>query len=63
VVSIIVALVVGLIGFGPFKSWAPLVSAVTGATGVMYAMAPIALGALHLSDGDRTAATGCRSRR
>jgi len=53
VVSIIVALVVGLIGFGPFKSWAALVSAVTGATAVMYAMAPIALGALHLSDGDR----------
>ena len=44
VVSIIVALVVGLIGFGPFKSWAALVSAVTGATAVMYAMAPIALG-------------------
>jgi amino acid transporter len=53
VVSIIVALVVGLIGFGPFKSWSALVSAVTGATAVMYAMAPIALGALHLSDGDR----------
>jgi amino acid transporter len=53
VISIIVALVVGLIGFGPFKSWAGLVSAVTGATAVMYAMAPIALGSLHLSDGDR----------
>jgi amino acid transporter len=52
-ISIIVALVVGLIGFGPFKSWAALVSAVTGATAVMYAMAPIALGSLHLSDGDR----------
>ena len=52
-VSIIVALVVGLIGFGPFKSWAALVSAVTGATAVMYAMAPVALGALHISDGDR----------
>jgi amino acid transporter len=53
VVSIIVALVVGLIGFGPFKSWKDLVSAVTGATAVMYAMAPIALGALHLSDDGR----------
>jgi amino acid transporter len=53
VMSIIVALVVGLIGFGPFKSWAGLVSAVTGATAVMYAMAPIALGSLHLSDGGR----------
>jgi len=52
-VSIIVALVVGLIGFGPFKSWAALVSAVTGATAVMYAMAPVALGALKISDGDR----------
>jgi amino acid transporter len=53
VVSIIVALVVGVIAFGPFKSWASLVSAVTGATAVMYAMAPVALGALHRSDGDR----------
>jgi amino acid transporter len=53
VISVLVALVVGLIGFGPFKSWAALVSAVTGATAVMYAMAPIALGALHKSDGDR----------
>ncbi len=53
VVSILVALVVGLIGFGPFKSWAALVSAVTGATAVMYAMAPIALAALHRSDGER----------
>jgi amino acid transporter len=52
-ISIIVALIVGLIGFGPFKSWAALVSAVTGATAVMYAMAPIALGSLHLSDGER----------
>jgi amino acid transporter len=53
VVSILVALVVGLIGFGPFKSWSALVSAVTGATAVMYAMAPIALAALHRSDGER----------
>ena len=53
VVSILVALVVGLIGFGPFKSWAALVSAVTGATAVMYAIAPVALGALHISDDDR----------
>ncbi len=53
VVSIIVALVVGVIAFGPFKSWASLVSAVTGATAVMYAMAPVALGALHISDAGR----------
>ena len=53
VVSILLALGVGLIGFGPFKSWAALVGAVTGATAVMYAMAPVALAALHRSDGDR----------
>ena len=53
VVSILLAAVVGIIAFGPFKSWASLVSVVTGATAVMYAFAPIALGALHKVDGDR----------
>ncbi|MEO7350475.1 MAG: APC family permease [Marmoricola sp.] len=53
VVSVLLALGIGLIGFGPFKSWAALVGAVTGATAVMYAMAPIALAALHRSDAAR----------
>lgn len=53
VVSLVVAFVVGCIGFGPFKSWSSLVGAVTGATAVMYALAPIALSALHRSDADR----------
>jgi amino acid transporter len=53
VVSILVAAVVGIIAFGPFKSWASLVSVVTGATAVMYAFAPVALNALHKIDGDR----------
>jgi len=53
VVSIIVSAVVGIIAFGPFKSWSSLVSVVTGATAVMYAFAPIALGALHQRDSGR----------
>jgi amino acid transporter len=53
VVSILVAAVVGIIAFGPFKSWASLVSVVTGATAIMYAFAPVALNALHKIDGDR----------
>ena len=40
VISILLATVIGLIAFGPFPSWSALVSAVTGATAVMYAMAP-----------------------
>lgn len=52
-ISLVVAFVVGCIGFGPFKSWSSLVGAVTGATAVMYALAPIALSALHASDADR----------
>jgi amino acid transporter len=53
VISILLASAVGLIGFGPFKSWSQLVGAVTGATAVMYALAPIALASLQKSDGDR----------
>ena len=53
VVSILVASVIGLIAFGPFPSWSALVSAVTGATAVMYAMGPVALGALKQKDPDR----------
>jgi amino acid transporter len=53
VASILVAAVVGTLAFGPFKSWSALVSVVTGATAIMYAMAPISLAALHRSDPDR----------
>jgi amino acid transporter len=53
VVSILVASVIGLLAFGPFPSWSALVSAVTGATAVMYAMGPVALGALKQKDPDR----------
>jgi amino acid transporter len=51
--SIIVTAVVGLACFGPFPSWNKLVNLVTDATAIMYAFAPIALGALHKSDADR----------
>jgi amino acid transporter len=53
VVSIVVATVIGLIGFGPFPTWSAMVSAITGATAVMYAMGPVALGALKRNDPDR----------
>ncbi|MEA2484877.1 MAG: hypothetical protein QOC55_2824, partial [Thermoleophilaceae bacterium] len=53
VTSILLATVVGCAGFGPFPSWSSLVGAVTGATAVMYGMAPIALGALHKADAER----------
>src|SRR5437763_15754348 len=53
VVSIIVGAVIGCHAFGPFKSWAALVSVVTGATAIMYAFAPVSLAALHKVDGDR----------
>ncbi len=48
VVSIIVAAVVGIIAFGPFKSWSELVSVVTDSTAIMYGFGPVALGALHM---------------
>jgi amino acid transporter len=51
--SILVSAVVGLVCFGPFKSWAALVGAVTGATAIMYGFAPVALGALKKHDADR----------
>jgi len=50
VTSILVAAVVGCLAFGPFKSWAALVSVVTGATAIMYAFAPLSLAALHKLD-------------
>src|SRR4051812_28020327 len=53
VASILFAAVVGILAFGPFKSWAALVSVVTGATAIMYAFAPVSLAALHRVDGRR----------
>ena len=53
VVSILVAAVVGILAFGPFKSWNALVSVVTAATAIMYAFAPLSLAALHRVDGGR----------
>src|SRR5215470_12082777 len=50
VVSILVAAVVGLFAFGPYKSWNALVNVVTGATAIMYAFAPLSLAALRKID-------------
>ena len=52
-VSILLAFVVGLIVFLPFPSWQSLVGLVTSATAIMYAFAPVSLGALRRSDPDR----------
>jgi len=53
VVSIFVSTVVGVLAFGPFKSWAALVNVITAATAIMYAFAPVSLAALHKVDGER----------
>ena len=53
VVSIIVSTVVGLLAFGPFKSWSALVNVITAATAIMYAFAPVSLAALHKIDSER----------
>jgi len=53
VVSILVAAVVGILAFGPFKSWNALVAVVTAATAIMYAFAPVSLAALHRVDPGR----------
>ena len=46
-VSIVVAAVVGCVSFLGFGSWASLVGAVTGATAIMYALAPVSLASLR----------------
>jgi amino acid transporter len=53
VVSIIVSAVVGMLAFGPFKSWSALVNVITAATAIMYAFAPVSLAALHRVDVER----------
>lgn len=51
--SILLSTVIGLLAFGPFKSWAALVNVITAATAIMYAFAPVSLAALHRIDADR----------
>ena len=53
VVSVLLSTVVGVLAFGPFKSWAALVNVITAATAIMYAFAPVSLAALHKIDADR----------
>ena len=53
VASILFAAVVGILAFGPFKSWNALVSVVTAATAIMYGFAPVALASLHKVDSGR----------
>jgi amino acid transporter len=54
VISILVSTVVGLVAFGPFKSWGALVTVITATTAIMYAFAPVSLAVLHKLDGSRT---------
>ena len=51
--SVLLALVVGLICFLPFPSWQGLVGLVTSATVIMYGFAPVTLVALRRADPDR----------
>lgn len=48
VISIVVAAIIGLLFLLPFPSWSKLVGVVTSASVLMYAGAPLALGALRL---------------
>ena len=52
-VSLIVCFAIGLLVLLPFPSWAGLVTLVTSATVLMYAMAPVSLAALRRTDPDR----------
>jgi amino acid transporter len=45
--------VIGCLAFGPFKSWAGLVSVVSSTTSIMYGFGPISLAALHKVDATR----------
>ncbi len=49
VVGVLVSAIIGLLFLLPFPSWASLVDIVTGASVLMYAGAPLALGALRKS--------------
>ena len=52
VFSILVTSIIGLLFLLPFPSWSKLVTVVTGASVLMYAGAPLALGALRLQKPD-----------
>jgi amino acid transporter len=49
VIGVVVSAIIGLLFLLPFPSWASLVDLVTGASVLMYAGAPLALGALRKS--------------
>ncbi len=51
--SIVVATVFGMLFLAPAPSWQQLVSLITGATAIMYAFAPVSLGALMRADPTR----------
>lgn len=51
--SIIVATIFGMIFLAPAPSWQQLVALITGATAIMYAFAPVSLGALMRNDTTR----------
>ncbi len=51
--SIVVATVFGVFFLAPAPSWQQLVGLITSATAIMYAYAPISLGALRRNDPDR----------
>jgi amino acid transporter len=51
--SILLASFLGIIFFAPAPSWQQLVNLITGATAIMYAFGPIALGALRKNDTGR----------
>jgi len=53
IVSIGICFVIGMLTFLPFPDWFGLVGLITSATVLMYAMAPLALGALRRQDPDR----------
>ena len=53
IVSIAICFVIGMLTFLPFPDWFGLVGLITSATVLMYAMAPLALGALRRQDPDR----------
>src|SRR5215472_11914088 len=53
IVSIVICFVIGMLTFLPFPDWFGLVGLITSATVLMYAMAPLALGALRRHDPDR----------
>ena len=62
-VSLIFAFLLGLVFLLPFPSWHSLVGLVTSACVLMYAGAPLSLGAFRSAGPRRPARTGCRAPR